>query len=402
MSTKKIHDDYGHVVRINPNTLSFNTAQSWKDIYGHHPGRIQLPKDRLIMIEEGKAPALNAIFDDADHARVRGLLAPAFSERAIREQESLIVGYIDLLIQRLKAQIQGPMECEVDLVRWYNFTTFDIIGDLALSQPFGSLESGEYHLWVSNIFKAIKVRGMRIIGSANPIIGAGMWCAFRLFPKAVEAREMHNEYTKVALQRRLATKTEKTDFMSFILRDKDEIGMTEDELNSNAEVLIVAGSETTATLLSGATYYLLTNKLALEKVCDEVRSTFHSEGNITFTTVPHLPYLNAVIEESLRLYPPVPATLPRWTLPEGNVIDGHFVPGNVSHIRHHSLDDNADQVTKTMVGVNHWAAYRSEDNFRDPETFIPERWLGDPVYADDQRAALQPFHIGPRNCIGKT
>lgn len=190
--------------------------------------------------------------------------------------------------------------------------------------------------------------------------------------------------------------------MSFILRDKDEMGMTDDELNSQAGLLIIAGSETTATLLSGATYYLLTNKVALEKVCDEVRSTFQSEGNITFTSVTRLPYLNAVIEESLRLYPPVPVTLPRQTLPEGNVVDGHFVPGNVRHIGHHLRDRNADQATKTTVGVNHWSAYRSKDNFRNPDQFIPERWLGDQVYADDQRAALQPFHIGPRNCIGKT
>lgn len=384
MSTKKLHDHYGHVVRINPNTLSFDTAQSWKDIYGHRPGRIQLPKNREGLVEPGQAPGLTAIIDDSEHAKLRGLLAPAFSERAMRELEPLIVGYIDLLIQRLKAQIQSPMEGEVDLVRWYNFTTFDIIGDLALGQSFGSLESGDYHFWVSNIFRGIKTISLREIGYAYPIIGAGMSCAFWLFPKAIEARKRHREYTKVALQRRLATKAETKDFMSFILRDKDEMGMTDDELNSQAGLLIIAGSDTTATLLSGATYYLLTNKVALEKVCDEVRSTFQSEGNITFTSVTRLPYLNAVIEESLRLYPPVPVTLPRQTLPEGNVVDGHFVPGN------------------TTVGVNHWSAYRSKDNFRNPDQFIPERWLGDQVYADDQRAALQPFHIGPRNCIGKT
>ncbi|KAF6240618.1 hypothetical protein HO173_001289 [Letharia columbiana] len=383
MSTRKLHDRYGHVVRINPNTLSFVSAQSWKDIHGHRPGRIQLPKNREALEEKNQPPSIASIIGDADHARVRGLISPAFSERAMREQESLIMGYIDLLIQRLKAQIQGPNKGEVDLVRWYNFTTFDIVGDLALGEPFGSLESGEYHFWISNIFRGIKTTNILAIGNAYPIIGALISCAFRLSPKAGEARQRHREYSKVALQRRMAKKVEKKDFMSYILRRKDESGLTDDELNENASILILAGSETTATLLSGATYYLLTNKVALDKVCDEVRGAFQSEGNITFASVTRLPYLNAVIEESLRLYPPVPSTLPRRTLAQGNVIDGHFVPGN------------------TTVGVNHWSAYRSKDNFRDPETFVPERWLDDPVYANDQRAVLQPFAIGPRNCIGK-
>lgn len=402
MFAKKLHDHYGHVVRINPDTLFFDTAQSWKDIYGNRPGRTQLPKNREDREEKGQTPSLTGIIDDAEHARVRGLLSPAFSERAMREQESLIMGYIDLLIQRLKAQIHGPMRGEVDLAQWYNFTTFDIIGDLAIGQPFGSLESGDYHFWVSNIFRSVKLLSLRSIGTAYPIIGAVMSCVFMLFPKAGEARRKHIEYTKAALQRRLATKAEKRDFLSYILRPKDEKGMTDDEIDVNARLLILAGSETTATLLSGATYFLLTNKVALDRASDEVRSAFQSEANITFTSLARLPYLNAVIEEGLRLYPPVPVAFSRRTLPGGNVIDGHVVPENVGRIRHHLLNHNADQSTKTTVGVDHWATYRSNDNFRDPETFIPERWLGDPVYADDQRAALQPFSYGPRNCIGKT
>ena len=334
MYAKKLHDHYGHVVRINPNTLLFDTAQSWKDIYGHRPSRVQLPKDTSFVAYEKDQPVpLNGQADDAEHARVRGLFSFAFSERAMREQEPLIMGYIDLLIQRLKARSQDLMEGEVDLVRWYNFTTFDIIGDLALGQPFGSLESGEDHFWVSNIFRSIRSLSVRAIGRAYPVIGAMMSCAFLLFPKFAEARRQHREYTQKALQRRLATKGKKNDFLSYT----DEGGLTATEISVNTQFLIIAGSETTATLLSGATYYLLTNKAALDKVCDEVRSTFQNEDNITFTSVTRLPYLNAVIEEGLRMYPPVPSTNPRCTLPEGNIIDGHWVPGNVSHIRHHSI-----------------------------------------------------------------
>lgn len=56
---------------------------------------------------------------------------------------------------------------------------------------------------------------------------------------------------------------------------------------------------------------------------------------------------------------------------------------------------------QTSVGVAQWASYQSERNFCDADKFVPERWLGDPKYAHDVRDVLQPFSVGPRNCIGK-
>lgn len=396
LSIKKIHEKHGHVVRINPNTLSFTTAQSWKDIYGLRSGRVQLPKVDVIA-EKGYPRHLAATIDDAQHARARGLLSPAFSERAIREQESLIMKYVDLLIQRLKSQVLASMGGEVDLVRWYNFTTFDIVGDLSLGEPFGSLESGEYHVWITDIFKGLKNVILLRIVTAYPILEAILTCLVKLYPKVLEGQRVHRENTKVALQKRLATKTERKDFISYFPHE-----LTGDELNSNAMMLLLAGSETSATLLSGATYYLLTNKSALDKLCNEVRSTFQSESEITFTSVARLRYLNAVIEESFRLYPPVPGVLGRRTLPEGNVIDGQYIPGNVSRSRHHSKGNQADQMLQTVVGIYQLVAYKSKYNFRHPDKFIPERWLDEPLYADDQRAVLQPFSTGPRNCLGRT
>ena len=310
--------------------------------------------------------------------------------------------YIDLLIQRLKAQTQSPTGGEVDLVRWYNFTTFDIIGDLALGQPFGSLESGNYHVWIFNLFRGIKQLNWLSIVMAYPILEAILTCAVRLYPKAMDDQQVHKQYAKVAIQKRLATKTEKKDFLSYIYRPTEERGLTVEEIDANAALLILAGSETSATALSAATYHLLTNKTTLEKVCNEVRCAFQSEGEITFTSVARLPYLNAVIEESFRIHPPLPSAQSRITLSEGNVIDGHSVPGNVSYTKRHLLDDKADQAFQTIVGISQFAANRSRNNFRDPDRFIPERWLDDPVYADDQRAAAQTFSIGPRNCIGRT
>jgi aspirochlorine biosynthesis cytochrome P450 monooxygenase len=72
----------------------------------------------------------------------------------------------------------------------------------------------------------------------------------------------------------------------------------------------------------------------------------------------------------------------RITSPQGNVIAGRFVPGG------------------TSISVSHWSCYHSADNFREPDKFIPERWLGDERYRDDKKRALQPFSLGPRNCLG--
>jgi cytochrome P450 len=48
-----------------------------------------------------------------------------------------------------------------------------------------------------------------------------------------------------------------------------------------------------------------------------------------------------------------------------------------------------------------WALYHNPAYFTQPDDFIPERWLGDPIFANDERQAVQPFSVGPRNCIGK-
>lgn len=108
--------------------------------------------------------------------------------------------------------------------------------------------------------------------------------------------------------------------------------MTREEIISTSEVLLIAGSETTATLLSGATYYLLTHGEKLKRLCAEVRGAFEAENEITLQSLSNpevLPYLEAVLTESFRMYPPVPANLPRMTGPQGDTIDGCYVPPKV-------------------------------------------------------------------------
>lgn len=93
--------------------------------------------------------------------------------------------------------------------------------------------------------------------------------------------------------------------------------------------LIVAGSETAATLLSGCVFYLCTNPRIMGRLVSEVRSAFTTEEDMTFRNTATLAYLSAVIEESLRMHPPFVTSLARIVPPGGSMVDGQFVPGGV-------------------------------------------------------------------------
>lgn len=144
---RSFHEQYGEVVRFGPNEVSFITAQAWKDIYGH--GHRQLPK----ALHSTSNPSDIVSANDADHSRPRRSLAHAFSAKGLQSQKPIIAKYVDLLIGKLKV-IAASSNPEADMVKWYNLTTFDILGDLAFGESFGGLESSEYHYWVSTIFQA--------------------------------------------------------------------------------------------------------------------------------------------------------------------------------------------------------------------------------------------------------
>jgi cytochrome P450 len=326
---KDAHDRYGDIVRIRPNALSFNTTQAWKDIYGIQSGKQQLQKDPDFYLPQ-KAGSSIFISNDQDHSRMRRNLAHAFSNSALKEQEDLMTGYFKLLIQKLHEQVDGPQRGKVDIVKWYNCTTFDVIGDLAFGQPFGSLEIGKYHFWITNIFKAIKRSQQDRIANYYPPVQWAMSLRDSLVSKGNEARIQHAQYSAQAASKRMALETDRKDFMSYILRHNDEKGMTLSEIKQTSKVLVLAGSETTATLLSGCTYHLLQNPEKLNRLLKEIRGSFKTDDEITLTSVSQLPYLQAVLDEALRLYPPVPSTLPRITGLNGNSICGHDIPSGVS------------------------------------------------------------------------
>ena len=106
--------------------------------------------------------------------------------------------------------------------------------------------------------------------------------------------------------------------------------MSRAEVAQTLILFMTGGTEPTASGLSGVTYNVLHTKGVYDKLVKEVREAFSSDEEINNVAVNKLPYLNACVKESLRLYPPVPARFPRRTARDQEVVDGHVIPVNVS------------------------------------------------------------------------
>lgn len=137
--------------------------------------------------------------------------------------------------------------------------------------------------------------------------------AFQVHPEVAESMQMRHYHQIVEkVDRRLNWELERPDIMSHVIEArKGTTGLPIGVIHATFMTLTTAGSKTTATVLSGATNYLANNPDKLEALAIEVRQRFQSEEDISLDALRHLPYLNAVIKEALRLCPPVPWMLPR-------------------------------------------------------------------------------------------
>ena len=265
--------------------------------------------------------------DDENHTRMRRILAFAFSEKALREQEPILRDYVDLLIRKLREESQGGKL--VDIVNWYNYTTFDIIGDLCFGESFHNLDNKGEHPWISGVLKAVKIGMLHAQIRVIPPLGYIVKRAMPMFLKGARSRIFG--FTQERVNKRLKQETERPDFMTYVLKsDGTEKGLSRPEIDSNFLMLTNAGSETTATTLSACTYYLLRNPHVLRRLKEEIRGSFESEKDITVAAVNKLPYLIAVLTETLRIHAPAPIAFPRFVNPGGATINGRWVPGGVS------------------------------------------------------------------------
>jgi cytochrome P450 len=182
---------------------------------------------------------------------------------------------------------------------WYTWTTFDVIGDLSFGVEggFGCLNNTSYHPWVKLISTSIRQQGRMVALISLGLRGPIAWLHKRA--GVFFADNQHRLIVKEKVMQRMKGGN-RPDFLDGLIRNQEALGLDVGRLTINASVLILAGSETTATLLSGVTYYLATHDDILQKVQNEVRSAFKSDDEITLTSVGNLSFVSGSL--TLLLY----------------------------------------------------------------------------------------------------
>ena len=169
---------------------------------------------------------------------------------------------------------------------------------------------------------------------------------------------------------------------------------TQAELESEAALLVLAGSDNTATAMTATLFYLAHNPHALAEAQAEVRRTFSDPEAIrSGDQLSSCQYLRACVDEAMRMCPPAPGLMPRDVLPGGIDVDGHHIP-------------QGTEIGTPIYAIHHEPAY-----FPAPFTFRPERWIaqasasGTKASGNEEvllaRSAFCAFARGPRDCVGK-
>ncbi|KAJ4388242.1 hypothetical protein N0V93_008849 [Gnomoniopsis smithogilvyi] len=337
-----LHDRYGPIVRVRPNELSYIDACIWKDAYTIRPGHEEWEKGDIIHPVNGVRGIIGSL--RKEHRRYRRSLAHAFSKQGLKEQEPIISQHVNNMVTGITERCDEGL---IDIGTWLSWTTTDIIGDLAFGDSFGCVESVAGHHFMESTLNLLKPSmWMGVMGRWG--LGG---LALAAMPKAMAAGLQANaEYVYDKLRKRIQLGKERGDFFDHVLkhgildvegtltpgkrpdnskRPTDHlVGFTFEELHSTASDLVFAGSETTATVLSGVIFNLLLHPSIHSRLIAEIRSAFTTSDDITITStaIGSLPYLDAVLQEGLRVYHPAPLFAGRIAPTGGDTIAGVYLP----------------------------------------------------------------------------
>ncbi|KAH9845190.1 Cytochrome-P450 [Teratosphaeria destructans] len=386
----RLHAQYGPVVRVGPNEVIWNNAQSWDEIYGFRSGQHLERAPTFIGIVDPAAKTKGiGISKGKDHIRHRRALGRFFTKPAVQSQREVLHLYVDKLMARIR--IQSKQDGRMNMSRWYAYFTFDFMTHLVFGEPYESLSQAPATEWPDAVFNLMVSATWD--QSARLVAGSDTWLS-RLLLKLMPAEAMEWRKTHVTkVREKLAN------CLSEACKDRGSIArqlsegtngaaplLTAAETLLDTALLVVAGAETTSILLTGLSYCICTNPHAYAKLVEEIRTAFKSTKDVTLESSGELQYLDAAIREALRILPPASVNNQRAAPKGGTVVQGIYLPEG------------------TLIGISPWAASRSPANFHAPEEYHPERWLQgvDARFRDDQLGASRPFGYGPRACIGES
>ncbi|EWG42538.1 hypothetical protein FVEG_04314 [Fusarium verticillioides 7600] len=370
------HVRYGSVVRVGPNKLSFSTPTAVQAIYTSNDFTKEESFYRAKRIFHENH--LFSFRDAEAHKTRRKNFSRGFSQSSMLDFEPHVSSKIKALLNQWATRANdGP----IDVYPWCHWLGFDVIYHLMFDEDPGSVPRGQPHQ-VMRYIKAWKptyiykefLPQMEQYGVYVPGTIGGYFRDVRTWKKYA-----------LKLIEEIRQKDSHTPFLRNVL-SAEKSGdaaqpLTNSELAEECMGGMFGGSGTTANTFVYILWACLKQPNVVAKLRSELLQAFPEPGLVPdYQTCSKLPYLQAVINETLRRYPTIVARSPR-TANNDTVIDGIPVPKG------------------TIVGTQNFTMHRNEDAFPSPEDFIPERWLA----ADGKetlKASWTPFSVGSRRCIG--
>ncbi|KAK0466636.1 cytochrome P450 [Armillaria novae-zelandiae] len=378
---EELHKIYGPVIRINPNELHFSNPQAYFSIYSSQVKFIKDPNYYFCFAQDESS------FGFTDHAvakKRRDVLLPFFSRRSILQLENIIQSKVDALISRLSKDYSDK---PVNLYAAFKSLTMDIITAFCYSHSFDALSSPDF----SHPILLSLERAMPMMTTIRhfPILQL----LYRL-PESLTRYLNADTVGFVELRNALSTQIEgilenpssldgmhETIYHSMLSPEKFKSGEipSKKSLSDEAQNLLFAGTDTTGNTMTIGFFHIMQNPDIYSKLMSELLEVWPSkESSVSFEVLEKLPYLTAVIKESLRISNGVPVAKPR-VVDTPTIIEGVLVPAG------------------TTVGIGSTFVLMNEEIFSDPHHFDPERWLQPGVSLDKY---LIPFSKGPRARLG--
>lgn len=396
----QLHATYGPLVRIAPNHVSIADPKMIPIIYGIKENYTKTGFYPIQCISWKKQPEMNLFSTrDPDYHRIeKRKVGAAYSLNNLLQSEAAIDSCSKLFMDRLDefASKKEP----VDLGAWLQYYAFDVVGEVTFANKLGFLEQGSD---VDGMMKAIE--GMLAYASLCGQVPEWhkLLLGNPLLAKLMPAMETWNQvlvFTLKAINGRASIKrdgellnadVEGRDMLSrwAYVKSSDPDKMNTRDIIVHLSTNVFAGSDTTAIALRAIVYFLCRNPKCMERLVQEIdtadKQSLLSDPISYKEATTSLPYLGAVVKESMRLHPSVGLLMERHVPSEGVQVGDKHIPGG------------------TIVGINPWVTNRNVDVFPNPEAFVPERWLeaSDSQLRDMESLWELNFGAGSRKCIGR-
>ncbi|KAF7597145.1 hypothetical protein BBP40_009483 [Aspergillus hancockii] len=380
----KLHKEYNSpVIRIGPNHVHLNDIDAYETVF-----RVgtNFYKDKTFYTCADNDGSIFSLCDRDEHSERRKVLSSLFSKQAAEMTAPKVMSKLNELLDFMITQSKEGKACNItDLFRalainWVADTLLGDCGDVvtyAETKP-DLLED------IDGLSKLIPTLRFfpYLIPTLNSLAPSTSPAGVAKFKKICEnyTRPRINDPIKNISQRSRASVVE------LLIAHRHEVyhkPPTVDYLAEEAFTFIDAGVDTTGGTLVAAIYHILRDPGILRRLREELDESqlFLSKGTpIDFKKLGNLPYLNAVINESHRIWPALPGPLPRVVPPEGLQVGSFFVPSG------------------TILSSTHHCLHYNETVFPEPKKFKPERWLRTDKWEGDRY--LNPYSRGSRACIG--